>query len=437
MPNSKIFCNIPWFEININNDGSYDLCGCQNDKIQGTPLGQVHNIRSVPIEKYWNGDRMKEARLRKLGDVPDSMCRMCQAKDAVGYQSSRVKENIKSVIFSEAFDRSYEQSPNFHLFEHSQLNAGETTNAPVSLHVNLGHTCNFACRMCNPVWSTKLQTEYKQLGWIKSDHAFGHWTDDPQGWNNFTNFLKNYGQGIKVVHIIGGEVEFIPKFHELVDYFISQGWASTVNLSFTTNGSVDYSKYYDKFSQYRRCEIGISIESVDPIGDYIRQGGNVDKIMQDISHMHAQRTSNMQFVIRTVPSLLSLPTYANLIKWSWHQGIPVDNSLLVTPTWLQAVLLSADLKQQITADLSDLLTQLPAPSSQYGQQKDPSKLSISIRNECESMIKLAQQPQPVNAEKELVECARRLTEWDNLKGTNLKDYHVPLFDFLKKYGYAR
>jgi MoaA/NifB/PqqE/SkfB family radical SAM enzyme len=436
MPNREIFCNIPWFEININNDGSYDLCGCQNDKIQNTPLGQIHNIRSVPIEKYWNEDRMKESRLRKLGDVPDSMCRMCQAKDAVGYQSSRVKENIKSVIFPEAFERSYEQSPNFHLFEHSRLNAGETINFPVSLHVNLGHTCNFSCRMCNPIASTRLQTEYKQLGWIKSDHAFNHWTEDLRGWSNFTNFLQKYGQGIKVIHIIGGEVEFIPKFHELVDYFISRGWASTINLSFTTNGSVDYSKYYHKFGQYRRCEIGISIESIDPVGDYIRQGGNVADILRNITHMHDLQTSNMQFVIRTVPSLLSLPTYANLIKWSWNQGIPVDNSLLISPTWLQAVLLSADLKQQIIADLSDLLADLPASESRYGQQKDPSKLSSSIRNECEAMIKLAQQPQPANAEKNLTECARRLSQWDALKKVNLKDYHIPLFDFLTNHGYA-
>jgi len=152
--------------------------------------------------------------------------------------------------------------------------------------------------------------------------------------------------------------------------------------------------------------------------------------------MHDRRTNNMQFVIRTVPSLLSLPTYANLIKWSWNQGIPVDNSLLIRPTWLQAVLLSADLKQQIITDLSDMLTELPAPAAQYGQQKDPSKLSISIRNECEAMIKLAQLPQPANAEKELADCANRLSQWDALKGTNLKDYHVPLFDFLKNHGYA-
>jgi MoaA/NifB/PqqE/SkfB family radical SAM enzyme len=435
MPNSNIFCNIPWFEININHDGSYDLCGCQNDKIVGTKQGKIYNIKKVPIKDYWNGTRLRQARLRKLGDTPDSMCKMCQQKESVGYESNRIKENYKSVIFKQAFDRSYLQSPNYQQFKYSEDNHGLTTSHIHSLHINLGNICNFACRMCTPFASTRLQNDYKQLKWISSEESFEHWTDHADGWNNFINFLNEQAGDIKVVHIIGGEVEFMPKFMFLIDYFIDAGLADTVNISFTTNGSVDYSKYFEKLAKYKRCEIGISIESVDAIGDYIRQGGNVVDILKNIQVMNHNKTANMQLVIRTVPSLLSLPSYANLIRWALDSNLPIDNSLLVNPSWQQAVLLSDSIKKHVVESVSQILDTLPASDHTFNNQKDPNKIFTSIRNECESIIKLAQTPAPGNADLLRQECANKLSQWDQLKQINLQYYSGDLYNFLSKYGY--
>lgn len=436
MANSKIFCNIPWYELNINHDGSYDLCGCQNDKIILTPAGKVHNIKILPIEEYWNGERLREARLRKLGDEPDPMCKMCQIKDQVGYQSGRVKENIKSAIFPAAFDRSFEQSPGYKDFQFSGDNNGLTQTKPHSLHVNLGTHCNFACRMCGPYSSTKLKTEFKQLNWDVKELYMEHWTDTESGWNNFVNFLDNNRNDIKVVHIIGGEVEFIPKFQFLVDYFIEHNLASTINLSFTTNGSVDYTKYFSKFAKYKRIELGISIESVDPIGNYIRQGGNNIEILKNVLHLKAKATANMAFTIRTVPSLLSLPTYVNLIKWAWENEIPIDNSILVGPAWQRAALLSDEIKQNIINDLTEFMSHLPEQKqNSYINQKNNNLMASSIRNECEAMINLAKIEFPEDGDVQLTIAADKLSQWDKLKNTNLELYHTALFNLLSKYGY--
>lgn len=435
MPNSNVFCNIPWFELNINHDGSYDLCGCQNDKIVGTEQGQIYNIKKVPIKDYWNGTRLQQARLRKLGNTPDPMCKICQQKESVGYESNRVKENYKSVIFKQSFDRSYLQSPNYQQFKYSEDNHGLTTSRIHSLHINLGSTCNFACRMCSPFASTRLQTDYKLLKWVPPGELFEHWTDNTDGWNNFVNFLQEQAKDIKVVHIIGGEVEFMPKFLFLINYFIDAGLADTVNISFTTNGSVDYSKYFEKLSKYKRCEIGISIESVDAMGDYIRQGGNVVNILKNIHVMNHNKPANMQLVIRTVPSLLSLPSYANLIKWALDSNLPIDNSLLVNPAWQQAVLLPDSIKKQVIDSVTQVLNMLPPSDSTFNNQKDPNRISTSIRNECESIIKLAQIPAPADADTLRQECANKLDQWDRMKRISIKNYSVDLYDFLSEYGY--
>lgn len=434
MPDSKIFCNIPWFEININHDGSYDLCGCQNNKIVDTDLGKIYNIRRLPIDQYWNSDRLKSSRMIKLGSEPDPMCRMCQIKDRTGYISNRVKENNKSLIFQQAFDRSFEQSPHKNYFEHSQSTQGETISEIRSLHVNLGATCNFACRMCSPRYSTRLQTDYKQLSWVPMDRSYDHWTDDPQGWKNFTSFLDQRGENIRVIHIIGGEVEFMPKFDWLIDFFIDRGLASQVNISFTTNGSIDYTRHWQRLSQYRRCEIGISIESIDPIGDYIRQGGDIKSILSNIENYVANVPDNFTVAIRTVPSLLSLPTYGNLIRWTYQRRIPIDNSLLVSPAWLQATLLPEDLKQDIIADLENLRSLLPEING-FVNQKDTHRIDASTRNECDSMINLCNVSLPGNFEELRKICAEKLDQWDRMKRINLRDYHLGLYEFLKAYGY--
>lgn len=435
MPNSSIFCNVPWFELNINHDGSYDVCGCQTDKLLGTEAGKIYNIKKIPIADYWNGTRLQQARLKKLGDIPDPMCKMCQQKESVGYQSNRIKENYKSVIFKQAFDRSYLQSPNYQQFKYSEDHQGLTTSKIRSLHLNLGSTCNFSCRMCSPFSSTRLQTEYKQLNWLPPGELFEHWTDNTNGWNNFVDFLHEQADHIKVIHIIGGEVEFMPKFVFLIDYFINAGLADTVNISFTSNGSVDYSKYFEKLSKYKRCEIGISIESIDPIGDYIRQGGNIVDILKNIHGMNNNKTSNMQLAIRTVPSLLSLPHYSNLINWALESSLPIDNSLLVNPAWQQAVLLPDNIKKNIVNDISLILEKLPNTNHEFNNQKDSNRISVSIRNECESMIRLAQKPAPADADVLRRQCATKLSQWDSLKKINIKDYSLDLYDFLTEFGY--
>lgn len=436
MPNSKIFCNIPWYELNINMDGSFDLCGCQNDKIMGTPLGDVWNIKRMTIDEYWHSTRMKKSRLQKLSNEPDPMCRMCQAKDEIGYESNRKKEIMKSAIFLESFERSYQQSPNYKQFKYSEEHQGETLTFPHSLHLNMGFTCNFACRMCNPWASSRLQTEFKQLGWVDHKKKYSHWSEDTTGWSNFTNYLEKNGDKLKVIHIIGGEVGFIDKFDYVLDYFIDRELAHDVNFSFTINASIDYTKYFERLAKYKRVEIGISIESVDAMGDYIRQGGNITEILKNIEKLKQEKTNNMSFAIRTVPSLLSLPSYHKLVEWAWRMGIPIDNSLLVNPIWQQAYLLPDDMMQDIRNYMEELLVKIPSQNNtQMFNQKDANRIDQTIRNECESIINLTKKKRPDDADDLLKICASKLDQWDRLKKINLKNYSVKLYQLLEKYGY--
>ena len=43
----KVFCNVPWYEIHINADGTYHTCGAQPNRISGTPDADIFNINNM------------------------------------------------------------------------------------------------------------------------------------------------------------------------------------------------------------------------------------------------------------------------------------------------------------------------------------------------------------------------------------------------------
>jgi hypothetical protein len=98
-------------------------------------------------------------------------------------------------------------------------------------------------------------------------------------------------------------------------------------------------------------------------------------------------------------------------------------------------LLPQSIKQTIIDNVSAILKDLPVDSTALNNQKDPNRIDISIRNECEGIIKLAQMPEPANVNELRKLCASKLAQWDEMKQTNIALYSQELYDFLKEYGY--
>ena len=66
---SKYFCNIPWFEVHINADGTYHTCGAQPNKISGTEEAKVYNVFNMPISEWINSQHQRITRLKKLMEI--------------------------------------------------------------------------------------------------------------------------------------------------------------------------------------------------------------------------------------------------------------------------------------------------------------------------------------------------------------------------------
>ena len=427
MPNKNIFCNIPWFELNINSDGSFDLCGCQNDKIINTDLGAKWNIKNMTINEYWNSPRMIEKREIKLGNKVDPMCKMCQMKDAAGYTSARQKENLKSVIFQDAFDRSFEQSP------HRELFTSVTESKIRSLHLNIGNTCNLACRMCPPEASSRVASFQKHAGWIASDWSMKPWIQDAVAYQNFRDWFDENYQHITTVHIIGGEPHLIEEFADLIDLFYEHQM-TWLNLSFTTNGTHHYTEFKEQFRMFNRVEIGISIETADEANNYIRAGSVIQNVLENVDKMQ----NDMPYVdltFRTVPTWLSVTRYVTVLKEALKRRIPVDASYPYRPDWLLSNLLPEDHKAVTIRKLQDFADSLDVSDNKFNNTKNANNIEHSLYAEATALIKHLSKPEPENAFEQRAKAADRLAQQDRFHGISVLDHMPEHNGWLKEHGY--
>jgi MoaA/NifB/PqqE/SkfB family radical SAM enzyme len=434
MPNKNIFCNIPWYEIHINHDGSYDLCGCMTELITETDAGEEWNIKKYSIDDYWNSRRLRDERLQKMGNTPNPACGVCQHQDSIGSHSKRIKENLKSVVFYDHnFDKSFEQSPHRTIFEHSLHNDGATTTRPVSYHLSLGNECDLACVMCSPYSSFKLAQDYKALGWIKDARRL-NWTDDPVIWQQMCNVLLN--TELVNLHIIGGEPTINKRFHQLIDTLVSAGHTN-YSFSFTTNGMHDLTELWPKLAKFKRAEVSFSIETLSKTNDYIRYGSSFETLMNNIARARKDAPATVDFVIRTVPTFLTITEYANVIEWCAEQGLVVDSYFATDPIWQQIKILPKSIKQVIQKDFEQLLIKLNQskqhrPVGLTNWRNPTYALENCIKETQSSIASLRHTEDYADLRRE---AARRLRELDQRRGTDVTEQFPILRDFLIEYGY--
>ena len=154
-PNKDIFCNSPWFEIQIYWNGDYGICCAERHKITHSGYDQQteYNIKTMGIREWYSSNVINKFRQKIFGNNKLSNCERCYVEQLNTGTSRRQKQLQKSAIFQSDFTGSYQQSPNLEKF------TNQIPSVPVDFHVDLGNYCNLACKMC---WSGASSTIAKQ-----------------------------------------------------------------------------------------------------------------------------------------------------------------------------------------------------------------------------------------------------------------------------------
>jgi hypothetical protein len=237
----------------------------------------------------------------------------------------------------------------------------ETMNTqPRVLVIKPGNTCNFACRMCNPMTSSSWYGDGHELE--KADLGSSSWYSDDQtgqaaaltfneytrtfetirnsfGRNNqeFWPTLKEWIGNLEYIDIYGGEPFLTPAMFDVLEHGVATGVAKNVVLNLHTNASILNERYVEILTHYKQVGFNISIDSMVPEQfEYIRHKGDFEltiantKRFLELFKSHNNVTTGIALTI-TPLNVFYIDQIVDCI--SKTLGIRVNINIVTTPEY--------------------------------------------------------------------------------------------------------
>lgn len=427
--NSSIFCNSPWYELHIYWDGSLGICCQESHKLYSST---DYNIATMSIADWFNSEPVKNFRQRILQSTTLSECHRCYREEMQNGMSKRIRSNQKSVIFTQAFDESFKQSPGYKHFNSS----GVTTTLPIDLHIDLGNYCNLACKMCNPEASSRIASQMIKWGDRSAEPYLGaDWTQNQVVWDNFKQQLLDI-PNLNNIHFMGGETLLTSRFEDLVDWFIEH---KRFNLcfSFVTNGTVFNSGLIDKLKLFQRIGIEVSIETTDEHNAYQRQGTDTNIVLLNIEKYIVQtNNTSITLTLRPAPSLLTVGYYDSLLQFALEKKLIIKSNLCISPRFLDAAILPTTVKKQYLEKYNKLLDQLSNVSvdGDYNAS-DPTNYQVVIKEQALTIKNVLGSTAPTDADFLLEKLVEHCRKWDSVYHLDARKLYPELIEVWDKYAY--
>lgn len=439
MPNQKIFCNSPWYDLHIYWDGGLGFCCYACHRVYSAAEESQYNIKNMSIREWYDSKPMRQSRLMMFGNQPNSMCQNCYAEEKVSGISHRSNLNLKSVIFvNENFVDSYQQSPGRQKFEFSRLNSGAFDGLPVALHIDLGNFCNLACKMCSASASSKIAVQEVKWGIQESKKYVGtDWTQDQLVWERFLREVAAI-PNLKNIHFMGGETLLTRRFDEFVNYMIEQG-RFDINFSFVTNGTVFNEPLMEKLSKFNRVGIEVSLETLTPHNSYQRQGTDNELVLKNIQrYLQYRNHTSVSFTVRPAISLLTIGYYDTLLRYCFDNNIIVNSLMVTNPKYLDVVNLPNEVKQQYKEKFLKLEHDLNL--TQYNHRRSFNRnvvenVALMIKKDVAQCLNLLSMPSPTDADAQLKRMVDHCRRWDQVYKYNALDLYPELAEVFVRHGY--
>lgn len=421
--NPGVFCNSPWYELHIYWNGDYGFCCQQWQKPYPDNQHSQYNIKSMSMSEWHNSQPMRESRSRMFDNKRWEHCSQCWAEEDTSDTSRRHRANQKSVIFRQQFTQSFQQSPNYNVFDYSYNNQGETEQLPIDLHVDLGNYCNLACKMCWSGASSKIATQEKKWGILVDDNHLGNdWTKDEETWQKFLTEIETLP--LKNIHFMGGETVIQPRFTEFVDYMIEHG-RTDLNISFVTNGTSFNKELVKKLVKFNRVGIEVSIEATTKVNDYVRQGTDTQTVLKTID----QYLKYVETVtVRPAISALTIKDFWTLLDYCLEKKLLMKALVVNYPDYLKVSVLPKHIREQYKKNYQHLTTEYTVKDT---NESDPNNYKSLIPMYAEQAINLLDQTQTSG----IAEMVKQMKKWDNVYKYDARKLYPEFKEILDEHGY--
>lgn len=340
---SKTFCSSPWFHMRINNSGTYEYCRWQVH--DPSRINFDRNIKSQSPLNYFQNS-MSEIRSQFLAGTVPTGCRDCHVMENSNKVSGRQRQLLKTGIRNPYFEKTLISSPYKKDFDYSNLNQGHTLRTVTDWQIDLGNFCNGGCIFCNPESSSRLATEFKKLKLIDQIPP-NSWCDNPDLLNKFIQDLMS-SPDLKYLHFIGGETLITPAFKTILNSLTQHPQLKDITIGLTTNLNVWPQDVVDLLSQFENVNLGMSIETLTPVNDYVRWPNTQNRTQELLDRwVNLAKEKKWLTQLRVTPTCLSIHDLVTVYDYAWKHGIAVEScNFLHNPTFLRIDVLPKEFKIQ-------------------------------------------------------------------------------------------
>lgn len=390
---------------------------------------------------------MNTIRSDMLAGNKQAMCETCHYEQDMDKVSGRQRQLLKSGITEKNFNNTFCNSTHFNWFAQSHNTQGQTTRYPTDLQIDLGNTCNSSCIMCKPMWSSRVQQHHAKLHKVEPDifdnpMVFKNWSDDKELVERFVNGLEQIGPDLKYVHFLGGETLYMQAFWDICNRMIDIGLADNTTIGTTTNCTVYDSRVESMIKKFKTVNLGLSIESVTPLNNYIRWPADIEVVKNNIKkYIELRKDNNLHLSLRITPNVLSIYHLDQLIDWMIENDIMAEScNIMAEPESLRMELMSEEIRSQI-------LHKLQATISKHNMVRSTSPMinrRIQERNQqvindivFEYVDFIQNYKQPDNITEQRKNLVKYLVAYENMRNNNILEYLPEYEKFLRSNGYQR
>lgn len=452
IPNKNIFCNSPWFELHIYWDGGLGFCCQEHHRLYEKNEYSKYNIKNMSIKEWMNSTPMKNTRQSMFQNDGLSICKTCYIEQEKSGTSRRHKCNQKSAIFTKNnFEESFDQSVHNQIFVDTYKNNGEIAGYPIDMHIDLGNYCNLACKMCGPLSSSKIASQYKKWEIKEVAHkeiknknndinetVLTDWTRDSEVWNRFCNELLSF-HNLHNVHFMGGETLLTKRFEDFLDFMIANN-KTNFNMSFVTNGTIIDENIIHKLEKFSgRINIELSIETNTDHNSYIRQGTDTPQVIKNIkTYLELCKKNNWDFTIRPAIGLLSVGYYDTLLRFCLEEKLVVKALIVVFPEYLQIKNLPKRIKDDYKKKYTTLIKEYNLENEDHKtdfNESNKHEYKKIIKQNIDMVLSMLDEEQPADHEEKLKEMIVWLKRWDLVYNLKPHDLYPEFKEIFEKYQY--
>lgn len=293
----KKFCPHLWQHFSMETNGEVKFC-CEAIQLKS-------NFHDKSLKEVFNSDEYNTKRQQLLDGIEIPECHQCWYKEKQGLSSKRLldMEFVKD-DFVEKFEK---------------WQSGEEI-IPDYYNLQASNTCNFACIMCSPLWSSSLYSLTKK---DSKDKPLRFGSDVYKERNNISQ-NPNFWEGLKEVdhklnrlYVTGGEPFMVKELWQYIETLVDRDLAKNIDFWCSTNASMITEKQLQLLSNFNFVDLNLSIDGHAEVNEYLRYKSNWGNLDKQVSVLAKKAEESQNFMISIVPvvSALSIESLPRLIKW--------------------------------------------------------------------------------------------------------------------------